>query len=56
MAIDLPIQKMDSRLEHLIEAKQSLLNRRKGQRLNRRLRKKIAEINRAIQEGRKEGR
>lgn len=47
---DLPVEKMDSRLAHLLEAKQSLLNRWKGQRLNRRLRKKIAELNRTIEE------
>ncbi|XP_077564790.1 uncharacterized protein LOC144180295 [Haemaphysalis longicornis] len=40
---------MDSRLAHLIEAKRSLLDRWKKQRLNRRLRKKVAELNRAIQ-------
>lgn len=42
--------KMDSRLAHLLEAKQSLLARWKGQRLNRRLRKKIAELNTQIEE------
>ncbi|XP_037505344.1 uncharacterized protein LOC119381643 [Rhipicephalus sanguineus] len=47
---DLPVGKMDSRLAHLLEAKQSLLTRWKGQRLNRRLRKKIAEVNRSIEE------
>ncbi|XP_072140696.1 uncharacterized protein [Dermacentor andersoni] len=47
---DLPVEKMDSRLAHLLEAKQSLLNRWKGQRLNRRLRKKIAELNRTTEE------
>ncbi|KAK8758657.1 hypothetical protein V5799_003711 [Amblyomma americanum] len=41
--------KMDSCLAHLIEAKNSVLARWKGQRLNRRLRKKIAEINRNIE-------
>ncbi|XP_049518932.1 uncharacterized protein LOC125943564, partial [Dermacentor silvarum] len=41
---------MDSRLAHLIEAKNSVLARWKGQRLNRRLRKKIVEINRNIEE------
>lgn len=41
---------MDSRLAHLIEAKQSICNRWKKQRLNRKLRKKIAELNRAIHE------
>ncbi|KAG0442850.1 hypothetical protein HPB47_015553 [Ixodes persulcatus] len=42
--------KMDSRLAHLIEAKQSITNRWRQQRLNRRLRKKIAELNKKIQE------
>ncbi|CAN7947585.1 unnamed protein product, partial [Ixodes hexagonus] len=41
---------MDSRLAHLIEAKQSILVRWRKQRLNRRLRKKVAELNKAIQE------
>ncbi|XP_037555927.1 uncharacterized protein LOC119432847 [Dermacentor silvarum] len=50
VSTDLPVQKMDSRLAHLLEAKQSLLARWKGQRLNRRLRKKIAEVNRSIEE------
>ncbi|KAG0433216.1 hypothetical protein HPB47_020125 [Ixodes persulcatus] len=42
--------KMDSSLAHLIEAKQSITNRWRQQRLNRRLRKKIAELNKKIQE------
>ncbi|EEC05928.1 hypothetical protein IscW_ISCW005031 [Ixodes scapularis] len=42
--------KMDSRLAHLIEAKQSITNRWRQQRLNRSLRKKIAELNKKIQE------
>ncbi|CAN7937961.1 unnamed protein product, partial [Ixodes hexagonus] len=42
--------KMDSRLAHLIEAKQSILVRWRKERLNRRLRKKVAELNEAIQE------
>ncbi|CAN7944024.1 unnamed protein product, partial [Ixodes hexagonus] len=41
---------MDSRLAHLIEAKQSILVRWRKQRLNRRLCKKVAELNKAIQE------
>ncbi|KAG0412376.1 hypothetical protein HPB47_010480 [Ixodes persulcatus] len=40
----------DSRLAHLLEAKQALLDRWKGQRLNRRLRKKIAELHRTIED------
>lgn len=47
---DLQVERMDSRLAHLLEAKQALLNRWKGQRLNRRLRKKIAEVNRSVEE------
>ncbi|KAG0432491.1 hypothetical protein HPB47_020799 [Ixodes persulcatus] len=38
---DAPTERMDSRLAHLIEAKTSILSRWKGQRLNKRLRKKI---------------
>lgn len=41
--------RMDSRLAHLFEAKTSILNRWKAHRLHRRLRKKIAELNRTIQ-------
>ncbi|XP_077508619.1 uncharacterized protein LOC144120005 [Amblyomma americanum] len=47
---DAVIEKVDSRLAHLIEAKQSILSRWKKQRLNRRLRKKVAEVNQAIEE------
>lgn len=47
---DAEIDKVDSRLAHLIEAKQSILNRWKKQRLNRRLRKQVAELNRAIED------
>ncbi|KAG0414681.1 hypothetical protein HPB47_008173 [Ixodes persulcatus] len=43
------IDKMDSRLAHLIEAKQSIKARWQKQRSNRRLRKKIAELNRQIE-------
>ncbi|XP_065294131.1 uncharacterized protein [Dermacentor albipictus] len=50
VSTDLPVEKMDSRLTHPLEAKQSLLSRWKGQRLNRRLRKKIAEVNKKIEE------
>ncbi|XP_037560707.1 uncharacterized protein LOC119438358 [Dermacentor silvarum] len=45
---DLPTERMDGRLAHLLEAKQTLLARWKGQRLNRRLRKRISELNRSI--------
>lgn len=47
---DLPVEKMDSRLAHLLQAKQSILNRWKCHRLNRRLRKKISELNKHIEE------
>ncbi|KAG0417840.1 hypothetical protein HPB47_005321 [Ixodes persulcatus] len=40
---------MDSRLAHLIEAKQSIQARWRTQRQNRRLRKKITELNRKIE-------
>ncbi|XP_072142945.1 uncharacterized protein [Dermacentor andersoni] len=46
---DEQVDKVDSRLAHLFEAKQSIINRWKKQRLNRRLRKKVAELNRAIE-------
>ncbi|XP_037514966.1 uncharacterized protein LOC119391354 [Rhipicephalus sanguineus] len=49
ISTDLPVEKIDSRLAHLLEAKQSLLARRKSQRLNRRLRKKISELNKTIE-------
>ncbi|KAG0444479.1 hypothetical protein HPB47_013748 [Ixodes persulcatus] len=47
---DAEIDKVDSRLAHLIEAKQLILNRWKKHRLNRRLRKKVAEFNREIED------
>ncbi|CAN8021636.1 unnamed protein product [Ixodes persulcatus] len=47
---DLEIDRMDSRLAYLQEAKKALIDRLKGQRLNRRLRKKIAELNRTIED------
>ncbi|XP_050042835.2 uncharacterized protein [Dermacentor andersoni] len=43
------IDKMDSRLAHLIEAKQSIKARWQKRRTNRSLRKKIAELNRQIE-------
>ncbi|XP_077498683.1 uncharacterized protein LOC144109760 [Amblyomma americanum] len=46
---DEKVDKVDSRLAHLIAAKHSILNRWKKQRLHRRLRKKVAELNRAIE-------
>lgn len=46
---DEKIEIMDSRLAHLIEAKQSILQRWKTHRLNRRLRKKIAQLNTQIE-------
>ncbi|KAG0434423.1 hypothetical protein HPB47_019118 [Ixodes persulcatus] len=48
--MDLEINIMDSHLAHLLEAKKALLDRWKGQRLNRRLRKKIAELNQTIED------
>lgn len=47
---DLDVENMDSRLARLLEAKQALLTRWKGQKHNRRLRKKVSEVNRAIEE------
>lgn len=47
---ELEVDKMDSRLAHMIEAKNSILARWKKQRLNRKLRKKIAELNRNMEE------
>lgn len=47
---DVGTEKMDHRLANLLEAKQSILARWKGQRLNTRLRKKIALLNREIEE------
>ncbi|XP_075526245.1 uncharacterized protein LOC142557943 [Dermacentor variabilis] len=47
---DLEVDSVDSRLAHLIEAKRSMQARWKGQRLNRRLRKKISELNKLIEE------
>ncbi|XP_077543398.1 uncharacterized protein LOC144155674 [Haemaphysalis longicornis] len=51
---DLEVSRMNSRLAHMIEAKNALLARWKRQRLNRRLCKKIAELNLAIEEHCKE--
>lgn len=48
ISTDLPTERMDSRLAHLLEAKQSLLARWKGQRLNRRLRKRISQLNKTM--------
>nr|XP_050028438.1 uncharacterized protein LOC126524126 [Dermacentor andersoni]XP_054923183.1 uncharacterized protein LOC129383022 [Dermacentor andersoni] len=45
---DLGVDKMDSRLAHLLEAKEALLARWKRQ--NRRLRKKVSEVNREIEQ------
>ncbi|XP_049522619.1 uncharacterized protein LOC125945090 [Dermacentor silvarum] len=47
---DLPVQSMDSRLAHMLEAKQSLTRRWKEQRHKRRLRKRISSLNRLIEE------
>lgn len=47
---DLAIESMDSHLAHLLTAKQSILKRWKTQRHNRKLRKKVAELNRSIED------
>lgn len=47
---DIDTEQMDSRLAHLLEAKQSMLTRWKGHRLNRRLRKRIAMVNQEIED------
>lgn len=41
---------MNGRLAHHLEAKQSIVERWKSQRLNRKLRKEIAELHRQIDE------
>ncbi|XP_075559758.1 uncharacterized protein LOC142591316 [Dermacentor variabilis] len=46
---DLEVDRMDSRLAHLLEAKHALLKRWKTQRHNRRLRKKICDINKVME-------
>ncbi|XP_077553263.1 uncharacterized protein LOC144168052 [Haemaphysalis longicornis] len=43
------IQQVDSKLAHMIEARQSMQRRWKRQRHNRRLRKRVAELGRAIE-------
>ncbi|XP_075560000.1 uncharacterized protein LOC142591574 [Dermacentor variabilis] len=47
---DFLTEKMDSRLAHLWEAKKSIQTRWQGQRFNRKLRKKIADLNKQIEE------
>lgn len=47
---DAHIEAMDSKLAHLIEAKQAILLRWRSQRLNSRLRKRIAELNKQIEQ------
>lgn len=47
-------QQMDSRLAHMLEARRSLQNRWKSQRGNRTLRKRVAELGRAIERYSKE--
>lgn len=47
---DKEVERMDSRLAHLLEAKNTLQAKWKTQKLNRRLRKRIAELNRKIDE------
>ncbi|XP_075539203.1 uncharacterized protein LOC142573872 [Dermacentor variabilis] len=46
---DLNVNRMDARLAHLLEAKNSILRRWRTHRLHRRLRKKIAELYRTIE-------
>lgn len=46
---DASIERVGNRLAHLIEAKKALLTRWKAQRTNRKLRKKIAELNRVFE-------
>lgn len=46
---DLKLDRMDARLAHLVEAKNSLTARWKTQKLNRNLRKRIAALNREIE-------
>lgn len=46
---ELKVPGMDARLVHLLKAKQSLLKRWKRQRLNHRLKKKVAELDRSIE-------
>lgn len=46
---DVETEAMDSRLAHLIEAKKAIQDRWKKPRLNRRLRKKVAELNKEIE-------
>lgn len=50
IATEAQTDRMDSRLARLIEAKASILTRWKSQRLNRKLRKKVAELNRNIEQ------
>lgn len=50
LAPEVQVDKIDSRLAHLWEAKTSLNARWKQQRHNRKLRKKIAHINRQLEE------
>ncbi|XP_077530679.1 uncharacterized protein LOC144142785 [Haemaphysalis longicornis] len=46
---DETVTQVDNRLAHMLEARQSILQRWKTRRTNRRLRKKVAELNRAIE-------
>lgn len=47
---DANVEAMDSKLAHLIEAKQAITKKWRTQRLNRKLRKKIAELNKQIEQ------
>lgn len=50
ITLDLEVPVMDSRLAHLLEAKNALRRRWEKQKLNRRLRSKLREINKKIEE------
>lgn len=49
VSIDIEVPKVDSKVAHMLEAKNSLVTRWKAQRFNRRLRAKIAQVNRDIE-------
>lgn len=50
VATDREVERMDSRLAHLLEAKNALHARWRAQKLNRNLRKKLADLNRQIED------
>ncbi|KAH7932029.1 hypothetical protein HPB51_029577 [Rhipicephalus microplus] len=47
---DVKVERMDSRKTNILEGKHFISARRKGQRLDRRVRKKLAELNKTIEE------